>query len=195
MQGKRQEWKGIAALLIFLSILGADGVHSVSYKATPQARLPRVGYAKKQPAVAPGAARPPNPNQRQSSMQTAPIAPTAPILQAPDKISQQICIVRAERQRLEACKKALLSEFVKKHAAFLSKITEQEESKDNQALMLAVSSKSLDDFVHGAILLNHIKYYLASKNTEFVNFIKSIQKVNYCIQYYSQMEVALVNSR
>jgi hypothetical protein len=188
----------------FLGILGADGAHSVSYKATPQAKL-QEGSAKKQLAVAPGGGQQTVSTALQSNVgraalpksqiQSSPtVAPTLPRDTTPDKTSQQLCAVRAERQRLEACKKALLSEFVKKHAAFLAKITEQDECKDNQALMLAVSSKSLDDFVHGAIILNHIKYYLASKNAEFINFLKSIQKINYCIQYYAQMEATLVNN-
>jgi hypothetical protein len=153
------------------------------------ARFPPRGIveqAKRQPQAANRPAAPvpaySNPN---NTLATAQIQP--------NKISQQIYAIRAERQRLEACKHALLNEFAKKQAAFLSKITEQDESKDHHALLLAVSSKSLDDFVHGAIMLNYIKYYLANKNTEFSNFIKNIQRVNYCIQYYTKMEAELIS--
>jgi hypothetical protein len=199
-KGGRQNSKIRAVFFGFLCILGATSTYSVAYKATPQIRPQQRGYLKKPPLAVHNNARPtsgPNtavkPAGQSNVPSQAPAQPQNNATPPPDKISQQLYAVRAERQRLEAYKKALLGEFVKKHAAFLAKITEQEGAKDNQALMLAVSSKSLDDFVHGTILLNHVKYYLASKNAEFINFIKSIQKVNYCIQYYAQMEATLVN--
>ncbi|MDR3285582.1 MAG: hypothetical protein LBS83_02775 [Holosporales bacterium] len=107
-------------------------------------------------------------------------------------IFRQFETVRLERQKLEHNKKIWINEFVKKEAAFLINLSKNNDSSHQQALLLALSSKSLNDFVHSTIVLNYLQQYFAYNNQVFLNFIKNIRETNNKIQYCTHLESKLI---
>jgi hypothetical protein len=108
-----------------------------------------------------------------------------------DRIFKQFSAVRAERQRLENGKIVLLNEFAKRETAFVANLAKYDNSC-KQSILLAMSSKSLSDFVHESIAMNYLQLYIACKNQPFMNFIKNINQINNQINYYARLEKNLI---
>ena len=109
-----------------------------------------------------------------------------------NKIASQYSVVKSQRQKLENSKKILIEELAKKESAFIASIPEYDQLKHQQSLLLAISSDSLDDFVHKSIVMNYLKPYIINKNQIFMNFIKNIQNLNFQIKNYMQIENELI---
>lgn len=98
-----------------------------------------------------------------------------------NKIYGQIVYVRSERTKMEANRNVLMEELAKNQMAFISRISTPPETKHNQAILLALSSKSIKDFVQGSMMINYVDQYLVQKNQQCSNLIRNIKHLNLCI--------------
>jgi hypothetical protein len=98
------------------------------------------------------------------------------------KIEEQIMKIRSDRLLLEAQKRALLVEFVKQQSAFISMLPSANEKKPQQSILLALSSKSMEDFVHGEVMLNFLNTYMIKRNQTYVNLIQNINSTTFYIE-------------
>lgn len=98
------------------------------------------------------------------------------------KLETQIINVRTERQRWELQKKGLLSEFAHKQTAFAAVLPLPHEARHQQSILLALSSKSMDDFVHGTVMLNYLNAYRMRRNQAYINLVQNIHRANFSIQ-------------
>jgi hypothetical protein len=107
-------------------------------------------------------------------------------------IAVQINIIHAEMQKLESKKKVLLGEFLRSETGFVFWLSKLNEVSHRRAVLLVLSSRSIDDFIHNSIILNYVQPYIAHNNQRFINFIKNIRDTNHRLQYCAQIEHKLV---
>jgi hypothetical protein len=108
------------------------------------------------------------------------------------KIEAQIKRVISERQRLEVQRQALIAEFTRQQAAFVSMLPSVNEKKPQQSILLALLSKSVDDFVHGELMLNFLSSSMIERNRRYVNLVQNINRTNFYIESYFQTEQNLM---
>jgi hypothetical protein len=189
----------VNSVLIFLSAYLLGNV--AGYSMQPIVEYPRKRgvvhkQSKKRPAVHKKKATPPPRNNQQVS---PPLPPPPPINIQPEpeprsKTEIQLEHVKNELIGLENKKRALLEEFAQKQAAFAAMLPSANENKPQQSILLAISSKSLDDFVHGAVMLNYVNACIMQRNQAYINLVKSIHNADVNIQNCKKTEIALVGS-
>jgi hypothetical protein len=108
------------------------------------------------------------------------------------KLEEQIAKIQHNRLLLERQKQALSIEFAKQQSAFISMLPSVNEKKPQQSILLALSSKSMDDFVHGEVMLNFLNNYVIKRNQTYVNLAQSISKTNFYMESCLKTEQDLI---
>jgi hypothetical protein len=136
---------------------------------------------------------------RQASKDTAPVAvkdpPVVASVAASSRIGEidaQLKTLKARRLDLEFQKHALMTEFAQKQTAFAAILPSLTENKPQQSILLAMSSRSMDDFVHSSVMLNYLGAYFVRKNREYSNLRRSIRETDIAIKNCDQYEVELI---
>lgn len=115
-----------------------------------------------------------------------------PKIIALNQLGEQIVQLQKERKQLLEKKHALLDAFTKTQAAFIFKLPPSEEVQHQQSLLLALSSKSMSEFVHQSVMLPYLVKYLVQKNQQCANLLQNIQRINFYIESNQQKEQELI---
>ncbi|MDR1208010.1 MAG: hypothetical protein LBJ89_01515 [Holosporales bacterium] len=107
----------------------------------------------------------------------------------------QLKALKAKRLDLEFQKHALMTEFAQKQTAFAAILPSLTENKPQQSILLAMSSRSMDDFVHSSVMLNYLGAYFVRKNREYSNLRRSIREADVAIKNCDKYEVELIALR
>lgn len=113
-------------------------------------------------------------------------------LQLLRRLEAQILQVRMDRRRWEEHKRGLLAEFANHQSAFAATLPNPEHSQPSSSLLLALFSKSMDDFVHNRVMMNYLNAYRMQKNQAYVNLVHNIQQADYALQNYAKLEQQLL---
>lgn len=109
-----------------------------------------------------------------------------------NQTGDQIIQLQKERKQLLEKKRVLLDAFTKTQAAFIFKLPPSEEVQHQQSLLLALSSKSMSEFVHQSVMLPYLVKYLVQKNQQCANLLQNIQRINFYIESNQQKEQELI---
>ncbi|GHS94194.1 hypothetical protein AGMMS49949_07910 [Alphaproteobacteria bacterium] len=104
------------------------------------------------------------------------------------QLETRIVALRAERQRLERQHRMFLMELMQKQAAFASLFPVANETQPQQSLLLALSSPSVDDFVHHSVMLKAWNAYKMQQNYAYVNLVQNLKRTRFCLQSCWKME-------
>jgi hypothetical protein len=105
-------------------------------------------------------------------------------------VASRLLNVRRERMTLERQKQDWLIELAR-HRAIFSQTIPSADNKQQQSILLALSSKSVDDFVHGSVMLNYLSEHTRQENKEYLSLIQKISCVDAMIQNCARVEAAI----
>jgi hypothetical protein len=122
--------------------------------------------------------------------QNSPVEQKDPLLESIKGIDAQLSALKVKRLDLEFRKHALLTEFAQKQTAFAA-ILPSVENKPQQSIFLAMSSKSMDDFVYSSVMLKYLRDYFMRRNREYSNLRNSIHSTDLELKNCAQYETEL----
>ncbi len=104
------------------------------------------------------------------------------------RLETQIYQVRTSRRRWEDHKQGLLAEFANRQSAFAVSLPGSDLVQHGHSILLALSSKSMDDFVHGKVIMKYLTDSQKRRHQTYVNLVHNLQHANFVIQSFIKME-------